>query len=202
MDSLDIELPTRNEPLLIPWPVPGNMGGFIQFERADQWHMFVRSFDIDCRVPDPIRLKYARAQKLYLLGWIDADLIKVGELIALSALELATRDCYGQRLQESLEKKRARKPSKPVKANKPLEIKFADLLEYMVIGDGLTDAQMPMVARYGGSVVGQLTGATKPTLAQRRNAMAHGDPFDNSVVGGLLELVHDLIVFAYRRTLT
>jgi hypothetical protein len=68
----------------------------------------------------------------------------------------------------------------------------------MVDSDGLADAQIPMVVRCGGTAVGQLTGNTHPTLAERRNALAHGDPFDGLPVGGLLELVRDLINFAYR----
>jgi len=43
-----------------------------------------------------------------------------------------------------------------------------------------------------------LTGDTRPTLAERRNTLAHGDPFEGLPTGGLLELVRDLINFAYR----
>jgi hypothetical protein len=174
-----IELPPRQEPLLMPWPVQGNPGGFIQFDHADQWRMFIASLDMDARIPDVVRLKYARAQKLYLLGWIDTDLIKAGELVALTTLELALVDRYGT---EFKTRKRT----------------FAAVLKHLVEVDGLTDAQIPVVARCGGSAIGQLIGTVKPTLAQRRNAMAHGDPFDGLPVGGLLELVRDLIAFAYR----
>lgn len=75
---------------------------------------------------------------------------------------------------------------------------FAALLKYMVDSDGLTDAQIPMVVLCGGTALGQLTGETHPTLAERRNSLAHGDPFDGLPTGGLLELVRDLINFAYR----
>jgi hypothetical protein len=120
-----------------------------------------------------------RAQTLYLLGWVDFSVVKAGELAALIALELAMMDRYGGRISKS---KRI----------------FATLLKYMVDSDGLTDAQIPMVVRCGGSAVGQLIGETHPTLAERRNALAHGDPFDGLPTGGLLELVRDLINFAYR----
>jgi len=44
--------------------------------------------------------------------------------------------------------------------------------------------------------------ARKPSLADRRNGMAHGDPFGESGAGGpcagLLELLRDLIDYAYR----
>ncbi|MBS2127077.1 hypothetical protein KEX41_02265 [Burkholderia thailandensis] len=36
------------------------------------------------------------------------------------------------------------------------------------------------------------------TLAGIRNSLAHGDPFDGLPWGGLLELVRDLIEYAYR----
>lgn len=55
-----------------------------------------------------------------------------------------------------------------------------------------------MVARCGRTAIGQLVGDIHPTLAERRNALAHGDPFDGLPTGGLLELVRDLINFAYR----
>lgn len=141
--------------------------------------MFIANLDMDAHIPDVVRLKYARAQKLYLLGCIDTDLIKAGELVALTTLELALMDRYGNKF-------------------KTRERTFAAVLKHLVEVDGLTDAQIPVVARCGGSAIGQLIGTMKPTLAQRRNAMAHGDPFDGLPVGGLLELVRDLITFAYR----
>ncbi len=51
MDGLYIALPIRSEPLVVPWPSLGNLGGMIQFEHRDQWHAFIRSLDIDCQVP-------------------------------------------------------------------------------------------------------------------------------------------------------
>jgi hypothetical protein len=126
-----------------------------------------------------VRAKYARAQTLYLLGWVDFSVVKAGELAALIALELALMDRYGGQLAKS---KRS----------------FSALLKYMVDVEGLTDAQIPMVARCGGAALGQLTGEMHPTLAERRNALAHGDPFDGLPTAGLLELVRDLINFAYR----
>lgn len=68
----------------------------------------------------------------------------------------------------------------------------------MVEVDGLTDADIPMVTRCNGTAIGQLTGSTHPTLAERRNLLAHGDPFDGLPTGGLLALVRDLIDYAYR----
>ena len=51
---------------------------------------------------------------------------------------------------------------------------------------------------FSGTAIGFVTGDAKPSLSQRRNGMAHGDPFDGLPVGGLLELVRDLINYAYR----
>lgn len=178
-DHSHITLNDREDPVLLPWPTQGNAGGFIQFEKAAEWRAFVDSLSIDTRIPEIVRAKYARAQTLYLLGWVDFSVVKAGELAALIALELAMMDRYGGRISKN---KRS----------------FAALLKHMVDSDGLTDAQIPMVVRCGGSALGQLTGEIHPTLAERRNALAHGDPFDGLPTGGLLELVRDLINFAYR----
>lgn len=53
--------------------------------------------------------------------------------------------------------------------------------------------------RYGRGPI--IIGAAHPTLAEGRNALAHGDPFDELPTGGLLELVSDLINYAYRHYL-
>lgn len=169
----------RDEPVLLAWPTPGNPGGFIRFDKAADWRDFVEGLGIDTRIPDVVRAKFARAQTLYMLGWVDFSVVKAGELAALIALELALMDRYGGLISKG---KRS----------------LAALLKYMVEVDGLTDAQIPMVTRCGGTAVGQLTGMTRPTLAERRNTLAHGDPFEGLPTGGLLELVRDLINFAYR----
>jgi hypothetical protein len=179
IDHSHIALTDREQSVLLAWPTQGNAGGFIQFEKAADWRTFVESLGIDPRIPDIVRVKFARAQTLYLLGWVDFSVVKAGELAALIALELALMDRYGGFLSKN---KRS----------------FAALLKYMVEVDGLTDAQIPMVVRCGGTAIGQLTGETHPTLAERRNSLAHGDPFDGLPTGGLLELVRDLINFAYR----
>jgi len=165
--------------MLLAWPTQGNPGGFIRFEKAADWRVFVENLGIDPLIPEIVRAKFARAQTLYLLGWVDFGLVKAGELAALIALELAVMDRYGRRMPK---KRRS----------------FASLLKYMVESDELTDTQIPMVVRCGGTALGQLTGETHPTLAERRNLLAHGDPFDGLPTGGLLELVRDLINFVYR----
>lgn len=178
-DRSHITLSDRDEPMLLAWPTDVSAGGFIRFEKAADWRAFVGSLGINRRIPEIVRAKFARAQTLYLLGWVDFSVLKAGELAALIALELALKDRYGGC---SSNKKRS----------------FAELLKFMVDSDGLTDAQIPIVVRCGGTVIGQLTGGTNPTLADRRNSLAHGDPFDGLPTGGLLELVRDLINFAYR----
>lgn len=174
-----ITLEDREEPLTLAWPATGNAAAFLHFDRADAWRGFIAGLGIDRRIPEISQRKFARAQTLYLLGWIDFSLIKAGELAALIALELALMDRYGGELSK---KKRG----------------FAALLKHMVTADGLTDSNIPMVLRCGGTAIGQLVGDVQPTLAERRNTLAHGDPFDGLPIGGLLELVRDLINYAYR----
>lgn len=182
LDRAQITLSDRDEPLLLVWPTQGNMGGIVSFEKVADWRTFVDSLAINARIPEIVQAKYARAQTMYLLGWVDFSVLKAGELAALIALELALMDRYGGQITKS---KRS----------------FAALLKFMVESDGLTDDRIPMIVRCGGTAVGQLIGATHPTLAERRNALAHGDPFDGLPTGGLLELVRDLINYAYRQYL-
>ncbi len=178
-DLSHIMLQDRDEPAVLEWPVPGSAGVFLRFERAAEWRAFIDSLGIDPRIPDIVQAKFKRAQMLYLLGWVDFGLVTAGELAALIALELAVMDRYGAELPK---KKR----------------NFAALLRHMVDADGLTDADIPMATRSNCTAIGQLTGKTRPTLAERRNWLAHGDPFDGLPTGGLLELVRDLINYAYR----
>ena len=175
----DIVLQVQHEALLMPWPTDGNLGGFLSFETGAAWRDFIVGLGIDPHIPAIVRAKFDRAQRLYLFGWIDFNLVKAGELAALIALELALMDRYGGAVPR-------RRRS------------FSTLLVHMVEADGLTDAKIPMSVRSGGSAIGQLTGDVHPTLAERRNLLAHGDPFDGLPTGGLLELVRDLINYAYR----
>lgn len=170
----------REVPLTLPWPAPGKPGGFIEFTTAEQWRAFVSSLGLPEGIPQIVTAKFQRAQMLYFLTWLYGDLIKAGELVALATLELALNDRYGGKV-----KKRGAYRS------------FAELLAYMV-QDGLTDDKLPMVKRCGGSAIGFVDGTVKPSLAEIRNKQAHGDPFDGFPVGGLLELVRDLITYAYR----
>ena len=182
MDHSHITLNDRDEPLLLAWPKQGDAGGFVSFEKVTDWRAFVESLAIYARIPEIVRAKYAHAQTLYLLGWVDFSVLKAGELAALMALELALMDRYGGQVRKS---KRS----------------FAALLKSMVASDETTNDRIPMVVRCGGTAVGKLISATHPTLAERRNALAHGGPFDGLHTGGLLELVRVLTNYAYRHCL-
>ncbi len=171
-DFLDTELMSgvrRDGPLVLPWP--GTTSGLRTFSTVTEWRSFIMALSLPAGIPEIIVAKYQRAQMLYFLAWAYFDLIKAGELVALSTLELALNDRYGAEV-----KKRGK---------------------YMMV-DGLTDDKLPMVQSYGGSVIGFVSGDSEPSLAERRNTMAHGDPFDGFPVGGLLELVRDLIAYSYR----
>jgi hypothetical protein len=179
-------------PLVVPWPQLGNPAGFLQFQSAEEWRAFIAKNAVHAAVPHIVSAKFRRAQKLYALAWLEYDLIKAGELVALTALELALKDRYGREF-----------------GQKPRTLHA--LLRHMVEQDGLTDSQLPFVKRYGGSVLPYLyeTDAAREmrkktlspaqtTLAGIRNSLAHGDPFDGLPWSGLLELVRDLIDYAYR----
>lgn len=185
--------------LTLPWPQPGEPAGFRTFTTLAEWTGCVEDLCLRSGIPEIVAAKYRRAQKLYLLAWLDVDLIKAGELVAFTALELALNDRYGDKVP-------ARgKPRKSGMMSKPPTKAFADLLNHMVTKDGLTDADIPMIARNGGTVVDRLRldrdGAppvARPTLSQIRNDLAHGYPFDGFPRSDILELVRDLIQYAYR----
>lgn len=85
-----------------------------------------------------------------------------------------------------------------------------NLLDYLVDNNGLTDAALPFTQHCGGSATPVLrrsqtkgrqfnSGITEQqTLSEIRNSLAHGDPFDGLPWGDLLELVRNLIEYAYR----
>jgi hypothetical protein len=169
------------DPVRMIWPVQGNPVAWVSFATFAEWHDFIERLGIKHVVPEIVAAKFERAQKLHLLAWLDFDLIKAGELIALTALELALTNQYGHKVRD-----------------KKGKIHFYRLLAYLPKHDGLTDEKIPMVKRCGGSAIGMLNGKTKPGLAGIRNQLAHGYPFDGFPYAGLLELVRDLIEYAYR----
>jgi hypothetical protein len=71
------------EPIIVPWPMPGNVGGLVSFADYKAWQDFIIGFSLSPRVPELIARIFERAQKLYLLGWIDLDLVGAAELTAL-----------------------------------------------------------------------------------------------------------------------
>jgi hypothetical protein len=164
-------------PLIVPWPTRGNIGGMLEFRETSEWLAFLRQHDLRPAVPLIVAAKHQRAQKLYALAWLEFDLIKAGEPVALTGLELALRDRYGARA--------------PKRGRQPATLK--GLLRDMVEGDGLTDGALSFVRQYGGSVLPHLyeTDAARTarqatqspqqtTLAAIRNSLAHGDPFHSS----------------------
>ena len=178
-------------PRTIIWPMPGRLDAMIPFETYIEWQTFFLRFGLRPGIPAIVPAKYDCALKLHLLAWIDSDIIKAGEIAALTTLELRLRDRYGDKVRDKRGK-----------------ISFNRLLRYMVEFDGLSDEQLPMQQRCGlGSIVKRIIGEPKPTradirrnptLADIRNDLAHGFPFDGLPWAGLLEAVHDLIEYAYR----
>jgi len=197
MALANIDLPRRQKPFILVWPADGMPSVVHKFDDPDQWRRFIGTMGIHRLIPDIVATKFARGQTLYLLGWIDYGLLKAGELAALVALELAITDRFAGAVREL---KRRNSVGKSAKARREAERKpsFSELLQHLVDIEKLTDADIPMVVRCGGTAIGQLVGDVSPTLAQRRNALAHGDPFEGLPTAGLLELVRDLINFAYR----
>lgn len=188
----------------IPWPLPGMPGGSVTFANFAEWQQVILGFRLAAGVPRNTADLFDRALKLYLVAWLDFDLVAAGEMAALAALEHSLRDCYlGHFRDEHLKKVVARAKSErrdpTLKENfRPETVPLAKFLSHMHTQDGLTDEQLPCVRKYGGSIVKLLTGEAKPGLAETRNVRMHGNPFGSGHRSGLLELVRDLIEYAYR----
>jgi len=84
----------------MPWPMPNNLGGQVSFSTFAEWRSFVLALSPRRVIPEIVTRKFERAQKLHVLVWLDVDPIKVGELIALTALELALTDRYAVKEKE------------------------------------------------------------------------------------------------------
>jgi hypothetical protein len=193
-------------PFVVPWPMLGNIGGQVSFATFGEWRSFVLALSPRRTIPEIVLRKFERAQKLHILAWLDFDLIKAGELVGMTALELALTDRYANaeklRRRKLVAKKAETENRNMSKGEKSWaeRVFFADLLKYMVESDGLTEEQVPLNERCGppSKVIGRLTGEAKPSLSDLRNESAHGAPFDGFPQSGLLELVRDLIDYAYR----
>jgi hypothetical protein len=129
-----------------------------------------------------------------LAAWLDADLLIAGDLVAFTALEYAVVDRYGHLATP-------RPKYDPKKPDKLMRVSFAKALDYIVTGDGLTDDQLPFIRKYSGTVVERLkyAGNAKPSLPDMRNTLAHGEPIERGPGCGLVELIRDLIDYAYRK---
>ena len=193
-------------PLVVSWPRPEDLRGAVSFATFAEWRDFVLSLGLSKAVPATVAAKFERAQKLYLLAWLDADLMEAGELVALTALELALTDCYAAR--ESTRKRdlvaaRAEREQRPIAKSEAWWIgytSFADLLKFMVENDGLTDDRLAIHRRCPAlGVVGLLTGETRPSLTDLRNDLVHGAPSEGLPSAGVLEIARDLIDTAYER---
>ena len=142
-------------PLIAPWPMPGNLASMVRFSTFAEWRSFIFALSLRRAVPEIVAAKFESAQKLYVLAWLDFDLIKAGELIALTALELALTDCYAGKENARRRKLVAKKSENEKRAISKSEkwwveyTSFADLLKFMVELDGLTQTKSPSIGAAG-----------------------------------------------------
>jgi hypothetical protein len=157
--------------MVVPWPVPGNPAALVPFATFAEWQEAIAGLRLRKAVPQIVVAKFNRAGTLHLLARIDFDLIKAGELAALTSLEFALTDRYGNKVRD--------------KKGKSL---FSPASQLYPKHDGLTDDKLPVIQRSGGSVVDILTGKRQPTLAKIRSDLVYGYPFDGFPNGDCLNL--------------
>ena len=211
-DLAALRFDRSDDPFFLWIPVPGNPVFHKPFNTITEWREFVLSHNLDPAIPKKIAEKFQLAQRVYFLAWIDGNLIKAGELVALTALELALKSCYGsemlqQTTKEIIEQEKRSGKRKKIPANFP---QLHALLDHMVKADGLRNEKIPMAKKYGTKIMADLDEMEAPGVEQRkapngpmmlsriRNSLAHGNPFDSMPWAGLLELLRDLIEYAYR----
>ena len=175
------------------WPDRASHYRHRTFVTFASWSDAVAEFDLNSKVPVALANRWTRVQNVYLSAWLEPDLLVVGDLVAFTALEYAMMDRYGALALP-------RPKYNPKHPNTLMRVSFAQALDYIVTGDGLTDEQLPFVQKYGGSVVRRLKrrDSISPTLPEMRNRLAHGDPIEAGPGCGLPELIRDLIDYAYR----
>ena len=58
-------------PLVVPWPMPANLGGQVSFSTFAEWRSFVLALSPRRVIPEVVARKFERAQKLHVLVWLD-----------------------------------------------------------------------------------------------------------------------------------
>lgn len=206
--SLLISLATAAEtcpgPRVIPWPAPRQPGGLVTFANFFEWQQVILSFRLPVGVPLAVGELFDRALKLYLAAWLDFDLVMAAKLAAFAALEYSLRDRYlgyfrEQHIRKSVAQAKNKKREQEIKACFRSEsISFGSLLKHMYLQDDLTNDKLACARKYGGSIIGRLTNEIRPGLTELRNVRAHGNPCGSGYQSGLLDLVRDLVEYAYR----
>ena len=155
---------------------------FMQFDHISKWRDYLLTLQVNnTRVPGIHAAAYHCALRILLLAWVEPAVIQSAEMQALRSLEGALCGVYFQRLYEE---ERVRKPKLKQEAFKPGLSRY---LKFMSEHDGLPVALHSKSGRGQGSALDKI-----------RNALAHGDPFNNLPWGGVFESVRDVIVHAYR----
>ncbi len=191
----------RNAPFAIPWiHTPQTPSGLRIFHNFQEWEAYVESLDLHPNVWGQTRHRWSRVLKIYLLSWLDVDLIKAGELAALATLEMALKERYGLHFA---------KRSQDLEHPPSLRMLFKHLVE----NDGLTNDDIPIAKMWNTDMVTRLyerdadrrerhknqAGVSPPiTIESIRNTAAHGNPFETTPWGALLEVLRDLIHYADR----
>lgn len=201
MDTLATWLEHFPGGVCMHWPHPTSPAALTSFPTVETWRQALNALDLDptCSAPAVVRIKYRRAQKLYLLAWADADVILAAEMVAFTALELALNDRFGLLIKGlSPPPKKKKEPSATGMIATPL---LSDLLDHLVTHQGIRELDFPTARIGGGRVVNRLRKigplADRPTLTEMRNRHAHGSPIEGGPLSGLLHVIRDLIHYCY-----
>ena len=188
MTSLDLDINLVN-PVFHErcFNYPGG-SGLLEFPHIANWRDYLLSLKIrSAKVPTIHTEAYHAALRMMLLTWVEYSAAKSAELQALRSLESALTGAYMDRLKSKNPKSRAH---------------FSDLLEFSVKTDDLPET-FALKRLADGHIVYKVEKKDKWkyaewTLPSIRNALAHGDIFNNLPWGGLFEAVREVMEHAYR----
>jgi hypothetical protein len=68
LDAIETTASQTPGSLVLPWPIPGNPAGFINFANFAEWRNFVMRLGLRDGIPQIVTAKFERVLKLHLLA--------------------------------------------------------------------------------------------------------------------------------------
>jgi hypothetical protein len=182
---------------------PGIKGEILQFYTISDWIDYLYTLCIKSnRVPIIHADQYHVALRIMMLAWADPGVSKAAELQALRSLEGALAQVYFNAIldRDQIKREREREKYKRDETKRCQDCPSSQPIDPMKYRPGLCRYLDHMASHDALPSRYHNEGKKKDQSALHniRNALAHGEPFNNLPWGGLMESVRDVIEHAYR----